>query len=531
MSAAAGIALARRTFSDSRTRTTGFALLFALVAYAQPAAYRSDYPTLKDRVGFAHAFAGNASLRLFYGRPLDLLSVGGYSAWRAGGILAIFAAAFGMLAATRALRTEEDSGRTELLAAAPVSRLRLFIAGVCGCLAGVLVLWAAMFVGLLAGGLPAGGSAYLALATVAPALVFLGLGAIACQLAPSRRLALELTGGALLVALVVRVAADTSSSLGWLRWLTPLGWSEEMRAFVGPRPEVLLLPGAVSLAAIAGAAALWLRRDVGLGLLAIRDVARPRTRGLSSPTALALREERWSLAGWLLGSGAFAFIIGLISTSISSAGISSSVRRQLKAIGGASITSPGGYIGLSFLFFVLAFSLFACAQVAAARHEEAEERLDVLLALPVSRRSWLGGRLALAAASVVALSLFAGLLAWAGAAVQNAGISLATMLEAGLNCAPAAILFLAIAALAYALVPRASTALAFALVSVSFVWQLLSAIVGAPAWLRELSPFEHVGLVPAQPLKGADAAVMLAVALLGAAVALWVFSRRDLVGA
>lgn len=531
MSAGAGFALARRSFSDARGRTTGFALLFVLVAYAQPAAYRSDYPTLSDRLGFVHAFAGNASVRLFYGRPLDLLSVGGYSAWRVGGILAIFSAAWGMLAAARALRAEEDSGRTELLASALVSRRRLYVSTVCGCLAGVLVLWVAVLAGLLAGGLPAGESAYLALATVAPATVFLGLGALACQLASSRRLALELTGGALLVALVLRVVPDTSSSLGWLRWLTPLGWSEELRAFAGPHPAVIALPVALSLATLAGAAALWLGRDVGRGLLSVGDVAPVRPRGLSSPTALALREERWSLAGWMLGSGSFAFIIGLISTSISSAGISSSLRRQLSAFGGASITRPAGYIGLSFLFFVLAFSLFACAQVASARHEEAEERLAVILALPVSRARWLGGRLALAAAGVVALSLFAGLLAWAGAAVQHAGIPLGTMIEAGLNCAPAAMLFLALAALVYALLPRASTAIAFAVVSVSFVWQLLSSIVGAPRWLRELSPFEHVGLVPAQPLKGAAAAAMIGLALCAAAGAVWAFSRRDLVGA
>ncbi|HTQ69203.1 MAG TPA: hypothetical protein VMI13_10985 [Solirubrobacteraceae bacterium] len=531
MSGAALLALVRRTFADARGRNIGFALLFALVAYAQPAAYRSDYPTLRDRLGFVHAFAGNASLRLFYGRPVDLLSVGGYSAWRVGGILAIFAAVWGMLAAARALRAEEDSGRTEILAAGPVSRARLFAASVCGCLGGVLVLWVALLAGLLAGGLPAGGSAYLALATVVPALVFLALGALACQLGSSRRVALELTGAALVVALLLRVVADTTTSLGWLRWLTPLGWSEELRAFAGPQAWVIALPAVVSLACLLGAARLWLGRDVGRGLIGAREVAPVRLSGLSSPTALALREERWSLGGWLLGSGSFAFIIGLISTSISSAGISSSLRRQLKALGGASITKPAGYIGLSFLFFVLAFSLFACSQVAAARHEEAQERLDVILALPVSRARWLVGRLGLAVGGLLALSLAAGLLAWVGADVQHAGISLATMIEAGLNCAPVAILFLSFAALAYALVPRASTAVAFSVVSVTFVWQLLSSIVGAPSWLRELSPFEHVGLVPAQPLKGGAAAAMLGLAVLVGAAAVWVFTRRDLVGA
>ena len=46
----------------------------------------------------------NKAIRLFYGAPHDLLTVGGYTAWRVGGTLAIFAAAFGLLAAVRALR-------------------------------------------------------------------------------------------------------------------------------------------------------------------------------------------------------------------------------------------------------------------------------------------------------------------------------------------------------------------------------------------------------------------------------------------
>ena len=46
--------------------------------------------------------------------------------------------------------------------------------------------------------------------------------------------------------------------------------------------------------------------------------------------------------------------------------------------------------------FVLAIGLFACSQIAAARREEADQRLETLFALPVGRAGWLGGRLALA---------------------------------------------------------------------------------------------------------------------------------------
>jgi ABC-2 type transport system permease protein len=528
MSAASVIV--RRAFADARTRNVSFGALFAFVSYVNVVGYSNSYPTLSDRLGFAHAFGANASIRLFYGKPYDLLSIGGYSAWRVGGVLSIFAAMWGLLAAIRALRAEEDAGRLELVLAGVVSRRSAYLAVLAAIGAGAALLWLAIFLGLAGAGLAAGGSAYLGLAIVSVVPVFAGVGALASQIAPTRRVALELSSAVLTVALLLRVIADTSSSLEWLRWATPLGWAEELRAFAGPRPEVLLLPMAtgVALLVCAGNIARW--RDVGNGLLARSDTARPRVRLLSSPTALALRDERGSFAGWLLGMGFFAFVIGLISTSISSAGVPAGLQQQLRKLGAISITEPSGYIGLSFLFFVLAVSLFACSQLAAARREEAEGRLETLFALPVDRRRWLAGRLLLAAAGTAVLGLASGILAWAGASAQHADVSFASMVEAGANCLPVALLFLGLGALAYALLPRVGAGIAYSLVAVTFVWQLFGGLLGAPRWLLDLSPFQHVGLVPAQPFRATAAAAVVALALLASLAALWAFRRRDLEG-
>jgi ABC-2 type transport system permease protein len=282
----------------------------------------------------------------------------------------------------------------------------------------------------------------------------------------------------------------------------------------------------VVLAAVAGR--LYFRRDIGSGILAARDTAPARLALLSSPTQQALRSEWTSLLVWLSSVGLFAVVVGVISDSISAAGISKQLDQTLAKLGSGSVLTPKGYMGFSFLFFVLAVSLFACTQVAAARHEEAEERLETLLALPVGRRRWLGGRLALAVAAAIAISVTAGVLAWAGARSQGVSISLATMIGAGANCLPASMLFLGLAALAYAAVPRATAGIAYGLVAVAFLWQLFGALLGAPRWLVDITPFAHVGLVPAQPFDTAGAVVMLAVGLAGAVAALWVFERRDL---
>ena len=523
-------ALTRRAFRDARVRTIAFGYLFAFYAYIQPVGYRHAYPTLPDRIDFARSFANNDALRLFYGYPYDPLTVGGYTAWRVGGTLAIVAAAFGLLAAVRALRTEEDTGRMELVLASAVGRRTTYVSAMAAIAAGIFILWLAEFAGFSAGGLPAGGSAYLALATASVVPVYVGVGALTSQLAPTRRIALELGGALVGLSLLVRVVADTSGDAGWLRWVTPLGWAEELRPFTGPQPLVLLLPIAASLLLLAAAARIAARRDVGTGVLPARDTSAPRLRLLSTPTAQALRSERGSLIVWSSSVAVFAFVLGMVSTSISSAGISKSVRQEIAKLGSGSILTPTGYLAFAFIFFIVAVSLFACGQVGAARHEEADEQLETLLALPVSRRAWLGGRLLLATCATATISVTAGLFAWAGAASQGVGISLPRMLEAGANCLPVALLFLGIAALAYAVVPRASAGIAYGLVTVAFLWQLSGSLLGAPKWLVDLTPFAHVGLVPAQQFRATAAVVMLALAGLAWLAALWAFRRRDLTG-
>ncbi len=523
-------ALARRGLRDSRTRTIGFVYLFALYAYIQPVGYRSAYPTLTDRLGFVHSFAGNDAIRLFYGYPYDPLTVGGYCAWRVGGTLAIAAAVFGVLAAVRALRTEEEAGRSELVLATPVGRTAALASALSAIGVGVVLLWAGAFVGFLLGGLPAGGAAYLALAIASVAPVFVGVGALTSQLAPTRRVALELGTATVGLSLLLRVIADTAAGAGWLRWATPLGWAEELRPFTGAQPLVLLLPAATSVGLCVLTAQIAGRRDVGTGLLPSRDTAAPRLRLLSSTSAQALRAERGSLGVWLGTVGVFALVFGVVSKSVSTAGISKATQREIAKLGSGSIATPSGYVSFVFIFVILVVSLFACAQINVARHEEAEGRLETLLALPVSRGGWLAGRLAIAALGAASIALLAALLAWAGAASQGVAISLSSMLGAGANCLPVAFFFLGIAALAYALMPRACVGIAYGLVTVTFLWQLVGSLLAAPKWLVELTPFAHVGLVPAQPFKAADAAVMLGIALGACAIASWAFARRDLIG-
>jgi ABC-2 type transport system permease protein len=522
------VVLARRALRDARVRAIAFFCLFGLVAYVQPVGFRSAFPSLESRIAFARSFGHNKAVVLFYGKAYDLLTVGGYSAWRVGGTLAIFAAVFGMLASVRALRTEEDSGRAELVLSSIVERRRYLTASLAAVGATALALGCAETVGLLAGGLPAGNSLLLVLSTVSVLWVFIAVGAVISQVASTHRLALQLGGACVGLALLVRVIADTASGVGWLRWFTPLGWAEEQRPFTGEHPLVLLLPLAVGAVLLVLATRLAQRRDIGSGILASRERSAPRLLLLSSPTAQALRSELAGLATWVAGVAVFAMIIGVLAKSTASAGLSAQLQREFAKLGTGSITTPAGYIGLSFLLFELAVPLFAVAQVSALRREESGQALETLLALPVGRYRWLSGRLALAAGGAAAVALSAAVFGWIGVTASGASLSLPEMLEAGANCFAMAALFLGLAVLLFAIAPRAAAAGAYVLVTVSFLWQLFGSLLSLPRWALNLTPYAHLGLAPAQPFRPLPSLILVLIGLVSALAGVAAFRRRDL---
>jgi ABC-2 type transport system permease protein len=110
-------------------------------------------------------------------------------------------------------------------------------------------------------------------------------------------------------------------------------------------------------------------------------------------------------------------------------------------------------------------------------------------------------------------------------------VSLGNLLEAALNCLPASLLFLGLGAVGFAVFPRVTSGIAYGLVALTFVWELFGSLLGAPRWVLGLSPFHHIGLVPAQSFKVTDAVVMVAIAAAAAAASLWLFRRRDLMEA
>ncbi len=128
-------------------------------------------------------------MAVIYGPAFDLSTAGGFTAWRIGGLLAVFTALMAIFTVTRHSRAEEDSGRAELLASGAVGRSALLTAAIAVAAGASLLIGMLEALVLIAADLPVAGAIALGLATAATGVVFAAIAAVACQLAADARTA------------------------------------------------------------------------------------------------------------------------------------------------------------------------------------------------------------------------------------------------------------------------------------------------------------------------------------------------------
>jgi ABC-2 type transport system permease protein len=268
------------------------------------------------------------------------------------------------------------------------------------------------------------------------------------------------------------------------------------------------------------------RRDVGDGVLASRDVARLRPFGLGSALGMTVRRELPVLVAWCAGalaSGAVLGVIAKVTTGAPSASLNDALEK-FNVKGGFAQQ----YLGVAFLLVATVVALIPAGQVGAAGDEETSGRLVHVLARAPSRTAWFAGRLVCCAVAVAAAGLLAGLAAYAGAASQGLNLALASMLGAGLNVVPTALVALGVGALVLAVAPRVAAGAVYGFIVASLVIDLSASLVTGLGWLEHLSLFHYMALAPAQHPDPSTLAVTTAIALLLCIGATMVFRARDL---
>jgi ABC-2 type transport system permease protein len=525
------LAVARRAFKQVWKGSVAWALVFGATIASSALSYVSSFPDQASRDEIAATTSNDAGISILLGPVAAIDTVGGYTVYKCYVFLTSIGAVWALLATTRLLRGEEDTGRWQLTLAGGTRASRATLATLAALGGAVGIVFAGTtLITLLVGRNPDVGFGVrdtvvygLSLA-IAPA-VFVGVGAVTSQLGRSRRLATGLGMAVFGVTFVLRMLADSGSSTKWLLWITPFGWIERMRPFADDdlRPFALAVVTVAVLVAVA--ALLAARRDVGEGVLASRDVAPLRPAGLGTPLGLVARLESPVLAAWCLGAAATAFSLGIIA-KIAVSDVPESISDTLDKFGVRG-TFLNQYLGVAFLFLATIVALLPASQIGSASQDETSGRLVHLLAQPTRRPRLLGGRLALAAVAIAAAGLLGGLAAWLGARSQGVDAGLSSMIGAGLNVVPTALVVLGIGAVVLAVAPRIAGTAMYVVVIWSLLVDLLASMVSSLEWLEKASLFNYMALAPAEDVSPTTVAATLALAAALCALATALFTRRD----
>jgi ABC-2 type transport system permease protein len=510
-------------------------LIFGIAIASSEVSYTRIYTTQAQRDALAAAYGSNKATSALFGPAPQLNTVGGFTVFKISMTLMILGAVWGLLTSTRLLRGEEDEGRWELLLTGRTTRRGATTQALAGLGAGAVTLWyVTAIITVLSGrgskvGIAAGPSLYLALSVVTAAVMFLGVGALTSQLAATRRQAAAYAAVVLGVSYALRMIADAGVGLHWLIWTSPLGWVEELRPITDPQPLALLPIVAFAAVLALGAVRLAGTRDAGASIVADRSRSLPHLALLSGPTGLAIRLLRATVVGWWVAIAVAALLYGLIAKSAGATISGSSVKEVFSKLG-APGTGADAVLGVCFLVLALLIGFVAAGQVTAARGEESGGRLDHILVRPVSRTSWLSGRLLVAVIVLLASGIGAGFFAWLGAASHHSGVGLATLLAAGVNLVPPAITILGIGVLAFGTRPRTTSFVVYGYLG----WSLLIVIIGGIGatnhWVLDTSVFHHMASAPAVPPDWETNGIMIGIGVACSLAGGLALRHRDLQG-
>ncbi len=481
------------------------------------------YSTDAERAGFAATIMASPAQRALYGQIYNH-SLGAAGLWKAGMFHMLIAVAV-ILTVIRHTRADEETGRAELIDSTAVGRYASLTAALLLSFGASLATGVVGAAGLLTTDVAPGGSLAFCAALAASGLVFTAVAAVAAQLSPSARVARGFAFAVLGTAFTLRAVGDAGS--GALSWLSPLGWSLQVRPFAGDRWWVLLLHLAATVVLTGVAYRLLAGRDVGAGLFAERSGRGTASAALGDVFGLAWRLDRGALLVWTVGLTLYGLLIGSVTHGIADELGGAAGRDLVARLGGTSALEQG-FITVGYVMLGMIAAAFAVSLSLRVHQEETSQRAETVLAGSVSRSRLLASHLLTALGGstfAIVLSGVAGGLAYGMAADDVAG-KLPTVVGTAAVQLPAVWLLSAVTVVLFGLTPR-FTPVAWGVLVGFVALYLLGSLSGSPQWLLDLEPFAHT------PRVGNDFTVvpllwLLAIDFALIALGAMAFRRRDL---
>lgn len=509
-----------------RNRALAWIAVIAGVGAGVTAGFADLYPTQVQRDAMAASIEGVPAFEALFGRTVEMATIEGFVLWRWGGFAVLLVAVWGMFSASAVLRGAEESHHLEPLRAGAIGPRGLLAAA----LAAMFTWFAALavVVGLAHGaaGMDTTTAWALGGALALLAAVFAAAAALAAQVVDSRRRTNGIVGIVLGVTLLTRVIAASSTAPDWLWGATPFGWTSFLHEADGARPAVFAAFAVTVSALTVGALALG-RRDLH-GARIVSDHRNPSARPIGGLGGLAVHTTRGPAIAWGSTLVIAAIVFGLMADDMSAAMGDLPETARMAAQIGWVLDTPLGVVASMLVFLTFVLGLFAAAQVAGIRDEEASWRIEPVLTRNVGRTQWILVRTGVAAAAIAVAAAAMAAASWAGAAITGVNLPLGDLPITVANLVPVAWMFLGLGIAVFGLMPRITAPVAYGMVLAAYVLDLVGGILEIPEEILRYGPYRHVTAVPAADMSVGPALLMIAVGIAGTAIGTAAFRRRDL---
>ncbi|GAB17727.1 putative ABC transporter permease protein [Gordonia effusa NBRC 100432] len=499
-----------------------------VVNLATAASVVNMYGSSAEKVALAGSAGTNAAFAFLLGPLQHVESNAAVASWRAGLFMIAATAVCVALTVTRLTRKEEELGRVELVRAGATGSLAPLSSALAVAVAISVLIGAVMAIAMMPLGADVASAAAVGAQYTTTALAAAGLAAVAAQFAATSRIANMVAASIILGGYVLRGVGDVASGWEWLQWLTPMGWAQRIDPFGANSWWPALASLAVFAVGVVGAVWLTAHRDLSGGLLHPRPGPASTTR-LATMRAVATNLARPGIISWVASITVYALVIGFLVSSIDDlAADNPQIADYLHKLGGS------GDLGTVFTATMMSYLGFAAAAwsvtlVLRLRADENAGRAEVLLATPISRSRYIVDQAIVLVLGIVGIMACAavGLATAAGLSAGGWFDAFANAFAAAAVQIPAALVLAGVVLALYG-TRAALTSVAWPVVIVAFLVGPLGALFALPQWVRDISPFAHVPLVPAEPMRWLPMVVLSALAVAAAGVGWWRFGRRDI---
>ena len=540
-----------KTLRDFRIAILGWGIGMGLMMYAVLSAVSSLIGTTPAARADLASLAAQFS---WLSEPVAVDTPGGYATWKYGFTILVMAL-WPLLVGARMLRGEEERGSLDVLLTLPRGRLRVALEKLAAMWVALLLM--ALLIGLITFG---GGRSANADFSLGDALLF-GLnlalicgvfGSIALLLAQftrERSTAAGMTGGLLLVFIIMDMLHRITAGTEWISRLSPIYYYNLSKPLVpsyGTNPGAMLL--LLALSVLLSGAALWLfvRRDVGAPVT-LPAFLRRAERPVSLERALPV--NAWSLRSiytrslaklmvptfwWTVAIAGLAtwmvFIVQQTEQKLQDVFANSPAFRDvIVKVGGSDANFNASLLSFIFIFLPVLLMAFAVTQASRWAADEEHGLHELVLATPQPRLTVILARFgALTTATVfigaVTLALSALASASSGLALNGGNLAAAT-----LSIIPMGLL---IAALGYLFAGWLRTVIDTGLLSFLLTAWFFITFIGPdlnwPDGVLHLSAFYYYGTPLLHGLSLGNMLGVLAVAVVALALAAVRFVRKDI---